>query len=100
MLSAGVRRVYLDACVFLSYINEYPQRANTIEAVLRRAAAGPSTYTSVLSGVEVAFAATEQAQKRSTMTPTWRFEGNPLLQVADLIALQYSDAHWRRTAAL
>src|SRR4051812_27715859 len=55
------RRVYWDACVALSYINAVPGRLVIIEELLRQARAGEfELLTSVLSRVEVAFAATEK----------------------------------------
>lgn len=43
------RRVYWDACVFLSFINGYPDRVPTIEALLDEAAKGDlELLTSVL----------------------------------------------------
>lgn len=58
------RIIYLDACVFLSYINDDEDRAQTVQAVLHEGTTGTAElYTSELSVVEVAFGATEQASK-------------------------------------
>jgi len=59
----GHSRVYLDTCVFLDYINDHPDRASTIEAVLAEGRRiGVRLYTSILTTVEVAFGALEQRQ--------------------------------------
>jgi len=56
------RLIYLDACVFLSYINEYAGRASQVEALLIEGRKWDTDlFTSVLSTVEVAFGAMEQA---------------------------------------
>lgn len=55
--------IYWDACVFLSYINEYPGRVATLESVLhlhRSSSDSTTVYTSTLSHVEVSFGASEQ----------------------------------------
>ena len=57
--------IYWDSCVFLSYVNEYRDRVPTLEALLERSARGEiELYTSELSHVEVAFAASEQWRGR------------------------------------
>ncbi len=57
--------IYWDSCVFLSYVNEYPDRIQTLEALLERSASGEiDLYTSEISSVEVAFAASEQKRRR------------------------------------
>ena len=55
---------YWDACVFLSYINQYPaSRAPIIADLLHRATKGEfKIVTSVVSITEVAYAATEKQQ--------------------------------------
>jgi predicted nucleic acid-binding protein len=56
-----LRRVYWDSCVFLSYLNETPDRAPHIEALLTQAEAGKlEIVTSTVTIAEVAFAASEQ----------------------------------------
>ena len=58
-----VRRVYWDACVFLSYVNADPTRLPAIEALLEAAVkpdGGVEFNPSTLSIVEVAWAASEQ----------------------------------------
>ncbi len=55
--------VYWDADAFLSYINEHPDRVAILERLLSLSATSDSSitiYTSTLSHVEVAFAASEQ----------------------------------------
>ena len=64
------RNLYWDANVFLYYINDDPDRAPTIEALLASSAAPAGSvkiYTSAISHVEVAYGASEQ-QKR-TLNP-------------------------------
>jgi predicted nucleic acid-binding protein len=54
-------RIYWDACVFLSYVNEYPDRVGDIESLLAEAERDEvELVTSTASIVEVAFGATEQ----------------------------------------
>ncbi len=58
------RSVYWDASVWLSYINENPDRLPTLEAILADSSKPDGTirlYTSVISQVEVAFTVSEQA---------------------------------------
>src|SRR2546428_11732135 len=62
----GRKRCYWDACVFLSYINKYPDRIAELDALLAEAAKPDGQLeivTSVLSIVEVAFGIQEQTQK-------------------------------------
>ncbi len=57
-------RIYWDACVFLSYVNEYADRVPDIEGLLAEAKRGDiEIITSTASIVEVAFGAAEQAQR-------------------------------------
>lgn len=57
------RRIYWDACVLLSYVNGIAERLPTIEELLRQSRAKEVVLvTSVLSQVEVAFAAIEKQQ--------------------------------------
>ena len=56
--------LYWDANNFLSYINGVPERLPVLDGLLYRATAGDAViYTSALSQVEVAFAATERLQR-------------------------------------
>ena len=62
--------VYWDSNTFLSYINELPDRAATLESLLDQSAdiySPIKIYTSALSHVEVAFAASER--ERQTLDP-------------------------------
>ena len=53
--------LYWDSCAFLSYVNALPDRIPTLEALLESSATGEiELYTSTISHVEVAFAASEQ----------------------------------------
>jgi predicted nucleic acid-binding protein len=57
----SVRRVYWDACVFLSYINGVENRRSQIEALLEGAKNGDfEIITSTVSLAEVAFSASEK----------------------------------------
>ena len=62
---AEVNRIYWDADVFLSLINDYPDRAPIIEAILDgvRLKKNVKIVTSVISRVEVAWAAIEQTER-------------------------------------
>lgn len=56
------RRVYWDACVLLAYVEGEPDRADVIEEVLDVARAGTiEIVTSIISQVEVSFAASERS---------------------------------------
>ena len=58
------RVIYWDACVFLSYINEVPNRIGVLDALLASSASDNGTvkiYTSAITRVEVSFAAPERA---------------------------------------
>jgi hypothetical protein len=56
-------RIYWDACVPMSYINATPGRVHIIDELLKQARAGDFVIiTSVLSRVEVAFAASEKEE--------------------------------------
>lgn len=58
------RLVYLDAPVFLSYVNDDQDRAPTIEAIFDEGAKpGLQLFTSELTIVEVAFGVVEQKSK-------------------------------------
>ena len=60
------KTVYWDACVWLSYVNAIPGRVEVIQALLDESTSGDGTltiYTSALTKVEVAFAATEQRRR-------------------------------------
>ena len=54
------RLLYWDSCVFLSYVEENPERLPILEAILQSMSRGRTrVYTSSLAKVEVAFAASE-----------------------------------------
>ncbi len=60
------RAIYWDSNVFLSYVNEIPDRVPTLEALLADSASDVGSvklYTSALTHVEVSFAASEQKQR-------------------------------------
>lgn len=57
------RIIYWDSCVFLYYVNMIPEHLSLLEQILEDSASDSSPikiYTSVLSHVEVSFAASEQ----------------------------------------
>ena len=60
------RVIYWDSCAFLSYVNEEPGKVQELEALLASSHRSGDTqiYTSVLSRVEVAFAASEQLNRQ------------------------------------
>lgn len=63
-MPSEVNRIYWDACVFLSYINEYAERLSVIDALLARSESNDDPteiVTSTVSIVEVAFALSEKA---------------------------------------
>ena len=56
--------IYWDACAFLSYINGNPERTPVLDALLHDSANGTiNIYTSAISQIEVAFAASEQQRR-------------------------------------
>ncbi len=56
--------IYWDSCVFLAYVNGEEKRLPFLNALLESSAEGDiNLYTSDLSRVEVAFAASEQMQR-------------------------------------
>jgi len=58
------RRLYWDACVFLSYINRHPGRIGTLDKLMADGAKGElEILTSTISNVEVAYGIQEQTQK-------------------------------------
>lgn len=70
------RVFYWDACVWLSYVNEIPDRVPVIEALLDDSANGQvKLYTSELSRVEVAFGASEQTQRHLDEGTEKRIDG-------------------------
>lgn len=62
------RIVYWDSCVFLSYVNEYPDRIPVLDVLLDESSKGSiKLHTSTLAQVEVAFSASEQ--RREALDP-------------------------------
>lgn len=65
------RRIYWDANVPLSYLNDMPDRVPTIEELFRKARADEiELLTSSISRVEVAFVQNEKAAEPSTLRPS------------------------------
>ena len=59
------RVICWDSSAFLSYVNEVPDRIQTLETLLESSASGEiELYTSAISHVEVAFGASEQLRGR------------------------------------
>ena len=72
------RILYWDACAFLSYINEIPERIPVLQALLADSAsenAAVRIYTSALSRVETSFASTEQQNKALSSEVEGRIAG-------------------------
>ena len=92
--------IYWDANPFLSYINEYPDRMPALDALLDSSANGSVTiYTSALSQVEVAFAASEQ--KRRALDPQEEQKIDALWSDPGAVALvEYHDGIGRQARAL
>lgn len=96
---AEVRRIYWDACVFLSYINGRADRLPTIDELLNQARAGKfELLTSSLSHAEVAFAEIEKSEGKldpeveAKIDDLWK-PGGPVTSVEffDLIGLEARD---------
>lgn len=92
--------VYWDADNFLSYVNGYPDRLPTLDALLDESASGAlRLYTSALSQVEVAFAASEQKRRRLDPDEEQKIDGlwsDPA--VAEIV--EYHDAIGQQARAL
>ena len=73
----GRKAIYWDANCWLSYINAVQDRLPVLEALLDASSEGDGIrlYTSTLSRVEVAFAATEQSKKALDPETERRIEG-------------------------
>jgi predicted nucleic acid-binding protein len=85
MLSDDKPWLYWDACVPLSYINEYADRIPDIEGLLQRSGKDFYIVTSILSIAEVAFASSEQGHK--TLDPAQEEKINKLWQVGSPIQM-------------
>ncbi len=90
--------IYWDANLFLSYINEHPDRILTLEALLGNSADGTvQVYTSALTTVEVAFAACEQ--QRRALDPVQEQKIDALWNDQDVVSIvEYHDAIGRKRA--
>lgn len=93
-----VPRIYWAACVFLSYVNEYPDRLGDIEALLAEADRKEiDIVTSTISIVEVAFGAVEKrrealsAEIETKINRLWNPHYSPVKMV-DFYALIGEDA--------
>ena len=68
--------IYWDACAFLSYVNENPERMPVLDALLHSSADGNiNIHTSSLSRVEVAFAASEQLHRELDSQEEQKIDG-------------------------
>ena len=66
-MTAKPPRIYLDACVLLSYVNDSPDRADTVQSLLEDAEDGKvNLLTSNLSIAEVAYIAPDQEPSDGT----------------------------------
>ena len=92
--------IYWDANLFLSYVNEHPERTPTLDALLENSSDGSiQIYTSVVSKVEVAFAASEQKQR--ILSPQEEHKIDGLWNDPDAIVLvEYHDDIGRQARAL
>ena len=92
--------IYWDACNFLSYINEHPDRMPTLDDLLASSANGSVTiYTSAISQVEVAFAASEQ--KRGALDPQEEQKIDALWEDPDVVEIiEYHPEIGRRARVL
>jgi predicted nucleic acid-binding protein len=90
----GVPRVYWDADVFVSYVEDVPDRAPMIEGLLAQARAGETVIiTSIISIAEVAYAGSERLRERLSSDSEERIDslwavGSPVsvVEVHPLIA--------------
>lgn len=70
-----LRRVYWDADVFVSYVEDHPDRAPMIEGLLAQARSNEiEIVTSVISIAEVAFAETERLRASLSLEVEQRIE--------------------------
>ena len=92
--------IYWDANPFLSYVNEYPARMPTLDALLDSASrGGVKIYTSAISLVEVAFAASEQ--KRRSLDQDEEQKIDALWSAPDVIeVVEYHDGIGRQARSL
>ncbi len=92
--------LYWDANLFLSYINEHPERMPVLEALLADSAGDNlQIYTSTLTTVEVAFAASEQ--QRRALDPVQEEKIDALWNAPDVVAIvEYHDAVGRHARDL
>jgi predicted nucleic acid-binding protein len=104
MLSDDKPLVYWDACVPLSYINEYQDRMPDIQGLLHRSGKDFYLLTSILSIAEVAFAASEQGHKQldpaqdERINALWR-PGSPI-QLVEIYQLIIEEAKALMRAAI
>jgi predicted nucleic acid-binding protein len=75
-MSNGIRRIYWDADVLVSYVEDVPDRAPMIEGLLAQARANDiELVTSVISIAEVAYAETERLRGALSPDIEQRIEG-------------------------
>ena len=83
--------IYWDSCVFLYYVNMNPEYVSLLEQILEDSASDSSSikiYTSVLSHVEVSFAASEQ-QNQALNPETERLIGNLWSDPGAVVSVEY-----------
>ena len=88
------RLLYWDSCVFLSYVNEIPNRITVLEPLLADSAnrnGSVRIYTSAISQVETSFAATEQHQ-RSLDAETERRIDSLWADTNAVVSVEYHDS--------
>jgi len=90
-------RYYWDTCVFLAYINGVPDRVPIIDDFLSRSRRGEiEIVTSVLTQIEVAFAAQEKLAKQLDQTVEDNIDkmwaDHKAIKIVELHPLLYRDA--------
>ncbi|MBI2760462.1 MAG: PIN domain-containing protein [Chloroflexi bacterium] len=97
-MPSGPRRIYWDACVFLSYINAIADRLPLIDALLeqgRQRFADVEILTSELSIVEVAYGLSEQLGATAAIPPPTAIDAlwnDPTIHLAEFHILIARDA--------
>lgn len=92
--------IYWDANPFLSYVNGYPDRLPTLDALLDKSVGGTfKLYTSALSQVEVAFATSEQ--RRRSLDPAEEQKIDSLWSAPGVVEIvEYHDGIGQQARAL
>ena len=88
-----MRRIYFDANVFLAFVSDEPDRAATVEELLRQAKAkSVAVLTSTVSIAEVAYGGEEKLQQvLDVAVEVATYETNRHARWSDLIGLAVSE---------